>query len=81
MACGKPVVGTKISGLDLIEKYGAGITVNSENKLEVSNAIIKLLKNSKLREKMGKNGQSLVLINFTWELNAKKVSSICNEFI
>lgn len=81
MACGKAVIGTNIAGLDVIEKNNAGITVNPENPHEVGNALIKLLKNSKLREQMGKNGLKLVMKKYTWEINAKKVKKICQEFI
>ncbi|MCK5561645.1 MAG: glycosyltransferase family 4 protein, partial [Thermoplasmata archaeon] len=81
MACGKPVIATNISGLDIIEKYQTGLTVNPKHSKEVANAIIKLLKNNNLREQMGKNGRKLVLEKYTWEINATEVSNICKEFI
>ncbi len=81
MACGKAVLATKISGLDIIEKYNAGLTVNPKNPQEVANAIIKLLNNSKLREQMGNNSLKVVMKKYTWEINANKVRDLCKEFI
>jgi len=55
LACGKPVVASDIKGIgDLLRNSNAGIAVTPEDPVELANAIIKLLKDEKLRELMGK---------------------------
>ena len=76
MACGKPVVATKTAGFEILEKHNAGLLVNPENPEELSNAIIKLLLNRKLREQMGANGRELVVREYSWESAAKKTIEV-----
>jgi len=42
----------------------------------LANAIIKLLKDEKLRELIGKNGRELVINNFNWKHTAKKTIEV-----
>jgi glycosyltransferase involved in cell wall biosynthesis len=81
MACGKPIVARNTSGYEIFEEYKTGILVNSEDKIEVSNAIIKLLSDDKLRKEMGANGRRLVVETHSWESVAKKVAKLCGEVI
>jgi len=60
---------------DFILKNDAGILVNPEDPEEVSNAIIALLQNEQLREKLGKNGRKLV-IKYNWENTALKILEV-----
>ena len=50
----------------------AGIAVTPEEPLNRLMQVIKLLKDEKLRELMGKNGRELVINNFNWKHTAKK---------
>jgi len=51
----KPVVTSDIKGVDdLLRHSNAGIAVTPEDPVELANAIIKLLKDEKLRELMEK---------------------------
>jgi glycosyltransferase involved in cell wall biosynthesis len=80
LACGKPAIASDISGVnDLLEESNAGIVVPPENLEEFAKAIIKLLKNEKLREEMGKNGREYVVKNHSWELVAKRVAEVCES--
>jgi len=81
LACGKPVVCSRIPGLELIEDHSAGLLVEPENPEEFANAIIKLLKNKELREKMGTNGRKYVVENCSWEIVARKVAKMCQDTI
>ena len=76
MACGKPVIATDTAGFEILEKHNAGLLVNPENPEELSNAIIKLLLNRKLREQMGANGRELVVREYSWESAAKKTIEV-----
>jgi len=44
MACGKPVVASRISGFEILEQNNAGILVEPENPEKLAKAILKLLK-------------------------------------
>ncbi len=77
LACGKPVVTSDIKGIgDLLRNSNAGIAVTPEDLVEQANVIIKLLKDEKLRELMGKNGRELVINNFNWKHTAKKTIEV-----
>ncbi|MBK5134064.1 glycosyltransferase family 4 protein, partial [Candidatus Bathyarchaeota archaeon] len=49
------------------------------NSNELANAILKLLKNEELRNKMGKKGREFVSKYFSWDNNAKKLLEIYQE--
>jgi len=66
-ACGKPVIGGKTGGVSSAIKDGYnGFLVDGNSVQEISNAILRLLKNDSLRNRIGENGLSWVK-NFTYE--------------
>jgi len=75
-AMGKPLVAT-----DILEKTGAvidgktGIVVPRKNSKKLAEAIIKLLKDKKLRKKLGKNGKKYAK-QFSWNRSAKKFEDV-----
>lgn len=79
MACGKPVVASKVEGFEILEKEKAGILVDPENPVKLAKTIIYLLKEKKLRDEMGLNGINYVVNNHSWYNVAKRVVKICNE--
>ena len=81
MACGKPVVASRLSGFEILEENNAGILVEPENIEELAKAIIKLLKDEQLREEMGKNGREYVVKNHSWESVARRVAEVCESTI
>jgi glycosyltransferase involved in cell wall biosynthesis len=81
MACGKPVVASNLPGFEILEQNEAGILVEPENSEELAEAIIKLLKDEKVREEMGRNGREYVVKNHSWENVARKVAEVCEEAI
>lgn len=57
MAAGKPVIATRVGGnVDLVKNGVSGILVPAKNPKKMAEALLKLLNNKKLREKMGKEG-------------------------
>ena len=57
----KPVISTNSHGIPYtVQNNKNGILVEPENSLELSNAIMKLLNDSKLREKLGLSGYNFV---------------------
>ena len=81
MACGKPIVASRVEGFEILEQNNAGILVEPGNPEKLAKAIIKLLKDEKLRKRMGKNGRKYVVKNHSWEAVAKKVAKVCEEVL
>jgi len=81
-ACGKPVIGTKIGGIQYVIKDGeTGLLVPPKNPEALADAIIKLLSNEDLSKKMGENGRKLVEQNYTWKRTVEMTEKVYNEAI
>jgi glycosyltransferase involved in cell wall biosynthesis len=81
LACGKPVVASRISGFEFIEENDCGYLVNPESPQELAKAIITLLGNPVGIKRMGENGREYVLKNRSWEIQSKKVAEICENVV
>ncbi|MGP8321301.1 MAG: glycosyltransferase family 4 protein [Methanosarcinaceae archaeon] len=81
MACEKPVIATNTEGFEVLEQSNAGILVNPEDPQELTNAVIKLLQNKRLREQMGMNGRKLVVAKYSWKHSAKKTIAVFEKVI
>jgi len=64
--CGKPIVASKIKGLEEIEENGFGILVSSENEKEFAGAVRRLYKNHELLLKLGIKAREYALENYSW---------------
>lgn len=64
-----------------IEKINAGIAVDIDNKEEVRDAIVNLIKDEKRRIELGENGRRFVLENRTWRTSSVKIAKICEKVI
>lgn len=80
-ACEKTIVASRMPNLEFIEDQNTGILVEPENPEELAKAIIKLQKNEKLREEMGKNGREYVVKDHSWEAVARRVAVVCESAI
>jgi len=75
-ACGKPIIASDIGNLKTLVKNGInGILVDESNINEISSAIIKLLKNKKLRAKIGETNRKEVLESYNWDYVNKQILS------
>lgn len=73
MACGTPVVGTKVGGVPYAIKDGfGGFLVNQKDPKQLGEAIIMLLDNKGLRREMGIKGRGYVEEMFSWDRIAKR---------
>ena len=80
MACGLPVIGTKVGGIPIQVVDGkTGILVELGNIEQLKDAILKLASDKELREKMGKAGRGRVEKEFSWDESAKKLENIYFE--
>lgn len=65
-ACGRAIVTTDVPGCNDVVHHGAnGLLVPPRSSRRLASAILKLISNPQLREKMGKNGRQRVLSNFS----------------
>jgi glycosyltransferase involved in cell wall biosynthesis len=77
MACGIPVVGSRVDGIvDIIEDGKNGFLVPPRDPKSLASAIERLLKDEDLRERLGEEGLRKVRKEFTWELVFKRVKEI-----
>jgi len=72
-ACGKPVVGTKVGGIPFVIKHNkTGLLISPRNSEELSEAVIRILEDKNLSDRLGKNGYEYVTKNFSWDKQVKK---------
>ena len=81
MACGKPVVATRVSGFDILEEYRAGLLVNPEDYQGFANVVTMLLKNRELGRELGKNGRKYVVESQNWDNVAQRVANVCQSLV
>lgn len=80
MAYGMPVITTDAVGLSLdISANKAGLVVPPKNSFALAKAIIKLIDNPSIAERMGVNGMQLVLDKYLWSEISKSVELIYEE--
>ncbi len=72
-AAGKPVIGARIGATpEVIEENVDGLLVDFDNPKDIAQKVILLLKNKKLRKKMGLAGQLKVFQKYTWDHVSRK---------
>lgn len=81
LACEKPVIASRISGLEILEKHQMGLLVPPEDEVALAQAIVRMLKDYSLREEMGKNGRQYVVKHRSWENVARKTLQVFEELI
>jgi len=59
-----------------IENGATGLTVENGNTSEFAQAIVKLLKNPALADRIGRNARQAVLANFTWDIAAERCEKL-----
>lgn len=78
MSCGIPVITSKNSAV--FETVGkAGLYVAPENHKELANQILLLLRNGKLRSRLGKMARDRVVKLFSFEKREKRIHDLINK--
>ena len=73
MACGTPTIVSQFAGIsEFLHDRRNCIITNPTNKVELADAIIGLLENRKLAERIGRAGLALVRDRFSWDAIAEK---------
>ena len=80
ISSGKPIIASNIGGIPEIVNDKTGILVKPNDKEELTEAILKLIKNSGLRLKMGKEANKLY-DKFSQERFIEKIIKVYNYFI
>lgn len=80
MACGLPVIATKVSGFqEVIEDNETGFLVPVNNVKEMAEKMLKVYENKELRERMGRKGRQRVEKLFDWEKNVATMVKVYEE--
>ena len=75
--CRKPVIGARIGSSKCVIKEGKdGLLVTPSNPEELAEAIILLLNDRELRQRMGEAGRAKALANFTWDRVTDRVETV-----
>jgi len=80
MSCGKGVIVTPLGFSEYVENGKDGIIIPSKNEKALKEAILKLMKNKKLRKKLGENARKKAL-RYSWDKVAKKYLKVFKEVI
>lgn len=81
MASSKAVVASDFEGFQEMLGEGRGITVPAFDYEALANAIISLLRDDSLRDKMGKRAKEHVRLNYTWNSVARKTVEVYKKAI
>lgn len=78
-ATAKPIVAFDVGGIrEAIIDRETGLLVKPDSR-ELADALMKLLVNWSLREKMGRRGREFVMDNFSWDICAQKMLQVYRE--
>jgi len=79
---GLPLVGTAIGGTaDILLDGVTGIKVETENAVELSRAIVRILRDDELSQRLSKNARDHAVKNFSWPRVAFRFAEVFNEIL
>ena len=82
MACKIPVIVSKAKGFnEIVENDSNGIFVDSENLMEISNKMSKLIFNERLRFQIGASARKRVEQHYNWDENVTQMINTYKETI
>jgi glycosyltransferase involved in cell wall biosynthesis len=79
MACGRPVVGTNVGGLGHLIHREGGRAVPPGDPGALAGALIEVLSNASLRERMGSFNRELVERRYSWDAVIDELESVYEE--
>jgi glycosyltransferase involved in cell wall biosynthesis len=81
MACGVPIVSTRIGGIpDVVEDGKNGLLTNPNDEKSLAEALIFLMENEEIAKKMGEYGEKKVK-NYSWEKIADKTEKVYQNLL
>jgi glycosyltransferase involved in cell wall biosynthesis len=79
LACGKPVLSSRVEGLEFIAAEGVGRLTEPGNLRSIEEELLKLLKNPEERIEMGQKGVKLIKGDFDWDSKVNKIEEILRD--
>lgn len=74
LSCARPVVATAGEGYgDLVEVFGAGLSVKGDDAESLAEAVLRLIINPVTAAKMGQSGRAAVMKAHTWDARAMEL--------
>lgn len=81
-ASNTPVIGANIGATpEVIDNYKDGLLVGFDDPKDIADKVLKLLINSKLKRKLGENGNKKVKRKYTWQKIAEKTYEFYQNLI
>lgn len=81
LACERPIVASRVRGLECLEKEDCGVLIPPANSQAVAEAAIALLSNRHRMKEMGQNGRRYVAAHRSWKAAAEKTLAVCQNTI
>lgn len=82
MACGLPLVGTRIGGIpEIINDGETGVLVDARSPEQLAKAYLDLLRNPSGRERLGKNARKRVEEEFSWLVISRKTIDVYEKVL
>ncbi|MFA7418550.1 MAG: glycosyltransferase family 4 protein [Melioribacteraceae bacterium] len=82
MSCGIPVISTYISGIpEIVVQHTTGILVRERDPVELSNAMIELIENSDLRDRLSENAYSLIERKFNILNTVREIDKVFRQSV
>jgi mannosylfructose-phosphate synthase len=81
MACGIPVIASRFGGINTVLTHEKdGLLIDPGNEAEFTEAMIRLLEDPPLRDRLGKKASVLVRENYSWDAMADHHLSFYNKY-
>lgn len=74
LACGRPVISSRLTGLEVVEDENVGRLVTANMPEELAEAICSLLLDEARLAEMGENGRRVAVEKFDWSVVARKTA-------
>jgi len=82
MAMGKPTIAPDLAPLREIITHGVnGLLIRPGDPEDMKSKIIKLMSNSELRNRLGRNAVNSIMSNHTWDINSRKIVHIFDTLL
>lgn len=79
LACGKPVVATRVSGYEIVERAGAGKLIDNRDERAFAEAVVSFAESEELRERCGANALTYAREHFGWDKVVTEIEALMRE--
>lgn len=76
LSCGRPVVASRLEGLEIVEREGLGRLVPPADADALARAVVGLLGDERMRSKMGERARLVAVERFAWTRAAERTIAI-----